>query len=173
MINSVARLLSVLNSETEPTQVSLGFAFAMVAGLTPFFGVHNIAVFLLVFVLRVNLSGFFLATAFFSALAYGLDPLFHILGLKLLTWDALRGLWTWMYNTPVFRVARFNNTILMGSVVFSMALFVPLVLVSNLLIRKYRVHVMAYIDKTRVVQAWKATGLYRAYRGYTDLRGRL
>lgn len=173
MINSVARLLSILNSETEPSQISLGFAFSMVAGLTPFFGIHNLLVFLLVFVLRVNLSAFILGTALFSVIAYGLDPLFHIVGLALLTWDALRGLWTDMYNTTFFRVMKFNNTIFMGSVVFSVAFFVPFVFLSNFLIRKYRLHVMSYIESTRIVQAWKATSMYRMYRSYMDIRSRL
>lgn len=173
MINSVAKLLSIINSETDPSQISLGFAFSMVAGLTPFFGIHNLLVFLLVFLLRVNLSAFLLGTALFSALAYALDPFFHVIGLKLLTSDALRGLWTGMYNMTVFRVAKFNNTIFMGSFVFSILFFVQLLLLSNFLIRKYRVHVMAYIEKTKFVQAWKATGMYRMYRSYMDLRSRL
>lgn len=173
MVNSIAKFLSVLNSETEPAQISLAFAFSMVAGLTPFFGIHNLVVFFLVLVLRVNLSAFILGTAFFSALAYGLDPLFHVIGLNLLTWDALRGIWTQMYNVPVFKVARFNDTIFMGSLVFSILLFVPFVLAANLLIRKYRKHILSFVEKTRIVQAWKATNMYRIYAGYRDFRGRL
>lgn len=173
MINTIAKFLSILNSETSPSQISLGFAFAMIAGLTPFFGIHNLLVFLLVLVLRVNLSSFLLGTALFSALAYGLDPLFHTIGLKLLTADALRGLWTGMYNMTIFRVAKFNNTIFMGSFVFSILLFVPFVIAANFLIKKYRKHVMSYIESTKIVQAWKATGMYRMYKSYRDLRGRL
>ena len=173
MINSIAKLLSILNSETEPSQISLAFAFSMVAGLTPFFSIHNLAVFFLVLTLRVNLSAFILGTAFFSALAYGLDPLFHVIGLKLLTWDAMRAVWTEMYNIAVFKAARFNNTIFMGSFVSSVLLFVPFVLFMNFLIRKYRKHVLSFVEKTRIVQAWKATGMYRVYQSYRDLRSRL
>jgi uncharacterized protein (TIGR03546 family) len=173
MINSIAKLLSILNSETEPGQISLAFAFSMVAGLTPFFGVHNLAVFFLVLVLRVNLSAFLLGTALFSALAYGCDPLFHVIGLKVLTWDAMRGVWTDMYNMAIFRVARFNNTIFMGSFIASIVLFVPFVLAANFLIRKYRTHVLSYVEKTRIMQVWKASGLYRTYQSYKELRSRL
>jgi hypothetical protein len=44
---------------------------------------------------------------------------------------------------------------------------------SNLLIRKYRKHVLAYVEKTRIMQVWKATGLYRTYKSYRELRSRL
>ena len=43
----------------------------------------------------------------------------------------------------------------------------------NFLIRKYRLHILAFVEKTRVMQAWKATGVYRAYESYRDLRSRL
>ena len=35
MIDAVARLLKVLNSETEPGQISLALCLSMIAGFTP------------------------------------------------------------------------------------------------------------------------------------------
>ncbi|MFM8550831.1 MAG: DUF2062 domain-containing protein [Nitrospiraceae bacterium] len=60
----LARLLAVLNSETHPGQISLGFCFAMLAGFTPFLSLHNLLVLLCVLVLRVNLSPFSWACPF-------------------------------------------------------------------------------------------------------------
>lgn len=167
----IAKLLRVLNSETDPTQISLAFAFAMVAGLTPVLSLHNILVLLAVLVLRVNLSAFILAFFFFSGLAYLLDPLFNALGLWVLTAGALRGLWTALYNVTLFRLARFYNTVVMGSLLFSLAAFVPLVLVSNFLILKYRARILAIVRATRVMQAFRATKLYRLYSVYSDYGG--
>ena len=44
MLRLIARFLKVLNSETNPGQISLGFYFAMVAGLTPLLSLHNLVV---------------------------------------------------------------------------------------------------------------------------------
>ncbi|MCA9481390.1 MAG: DUF2062 domain-containing protein, partial [Nitrospira sp.] len=77
MIKLLAKLLRVLNSETEPGQISLGFGLAMIAGLTPLLSLHNLLVLLLVCVLRVNLSAFLLGLALCTGIAYALDPLFH------------------------------------------------------------------------------------------------
>lgn len=171
MLRTVAKLLRVLNSETEPGQISLGFSFALVAGLTPLWSLHNLVVLLLVLVLRVNLSAFLLGLLFFSGLAYLLDPLFHRLGLALLTAGSLQDLWTSLYNSTVWRLERFNNSIVMGSLIFSLAAFVPFLLLSNMLIRRYRAHVLAWVQKTRVMQMFKASKLYHAYQSISGFGG--
>jgi len=52
MLRLIARLLRVLNSETNPGQISLGFCFAMVAGLTPLVSLHNLVVLLHIILLK-------------------------------------------------------------------------------------------------------------------------
>ena len=164
MIKLLAKLLRVLNSETEPGQISLGFGFAMIAGLTPLLSLHNLIVLLLVFVLRVNLSAFILGLTLFTGVAYLLDPLFHLLGLAVLTASPLEGLWTFLYQSVWWRLEYFNNSIVMGSLAFSVGLFVPVLILSNLLIRRYRKHVLAWVQKTKIMQMFKASKLYETYQ---------
>ncbi len=169
MIRGIAKLLRVLNSETEPGQISLGFCLSMIAGLTPFYSLHNLLVLFLLLILRVNISVFIIGLAFFSAIGYLLDPLFHSIGLYLLTMDSLQGLWTYLYNSTIWRIERFNNTIVMGSLVSSMVLFLPLYILSNLVIKRYREHVLKWVEKTRLMQAFKATKFYHIYRSLSGL----
>lgn len=171
MLSAIAKLLSALNSETEPGQISLAFCFAMIAGLTPLFSLHNLLVLLIVLLLRVNLSTFILGLAFFSGIAYLLDPLFHLIGLAVLTAGTLEGLWTALYNTTLFRLEKFNNSIVIGSLLFSLVLFVPIYLIANQMILRYREHVLAWVQKSRIMQAFKATKLYRLYSTYSEFRG--
>ena len=170
MIKLLAKLLRVLNSETDPGQISLGLCFAMVVGLTPLVSLHNLFVLLLVFILRVNLSAFVLGLALFTGIAYLLDPLFHRLGLAVLTASSLADLWTSLYQSVWWRLEHFNNSIVMGSLVFSVAMFVPVLLLSNLLIRRYRKHVMVWVQKSRIMQMFKASKLYRTYETLSSWR---
>ena len=171
MLRSIVKLLRVLNSETEPGQIGLAFSFAMIVGLTPFTSPHNLLVILLVLILRVNLSAFLLGLVVLTGIAYMLDPLFHLIGKGFLTAGALQGLWTTLYNITLFRLLNFNNTILMGSLLFSIVLFVPFLLATNYLIRKYREHILQWVQKTRFMQAFKATKFYRLYSTYSEIRG--
>lgn len=173
MLRMLANLLKVLNSETEPGQISLAFCFAMIAGFTPFWSLHNLIVLLLVLVIRVNLSAFLLGLAFFSGLAFLLDPLFHRIGLAVLTAGPLEGLWTSLYNSTLWRLERFNNSIVMGSLVVSLLLSVPLYPALNWAIRKYRDHVMQWILRTRVMQAFTASRFYSMYQSVSGWGGNL
>lgn len=171
MLRMLAKLIKVLNSETEPGQISLAFCFAMVIGLTPLLSAHNILVVLLVLLLRVNISAFILGWGFFSGVAYLLDPLFNRIGLEVLTAYSLEGFWTALYNITFWRLAKFNNSIVMGALLFSLVLFIPLYLLSNLLIRRYRDTVLAWVQKTRIMQAFKAKKFYALYQAVSGLGG--
>jgi uncharacterized protein (TIGR03546 family) len=170
MLKTFAKFLKILNSDAAPGQISLGFAFAMIAGLTPLMSLHNLVVLFLVLVLRVNLSSFLLGLALFSGLAFALDPLFHRIGLAVLTAPALEGLWTTLYNSTLWRLERFNNSIVMGSLVVSLALFAPLVLIGNRLVQKYRDHVLQWVMKTRLMQTFQASKLYDYYQTVSGWR---
>lgn len=163
MLKMIAKLLKVLNSDADPSQISLAVGFALLSGLLPFFSPLNLLVLFVVFLLRVNLSAYFLGTAFFAGIAYLIDPLLHRIGLALLTATTLEGLWTAMYNSTLWRIQRFNNSVVMGGVVFGVLSFVPLVLLSNALIRRYREHVLAWVRKTRIMQAITASKFYDVY----------
>ena len=170
MIELLAKLLRVLNSETEPGQISLGLCFAMIIGLTPLLSFHNLLVLFLVFILRVNLAAFLMGLALFTGIAYLLDPLFHQLGLAVLASPSLEGLWTSLYQSVWWRLEHFNNSIVMGSLVFSIGLFIPTLLLLNLLIRRYRQHVLAWVQKTKIMQMFKASKLYETYKTLSTWR---
>ncbi|MDR4462287.1 MAG: TIGR03546 family protein [Nitrospirales bacterium] len=170
MIKLLAKLLRVLNSETDPGQISLGLCFALIIGFTPLLSLHNLFVLLLVFILRVNLSAFLLGLALFTGIAYLLDPLFHLLGFAILTAPSLADLWTSLYQSVWWRLEHFNNSIVMGSLVFSVAMFVPVLLLSNLLIRRYRQHVMVWVQRSRIMQMFKASKLYQTYETLSSWR---
>jgi hypothetical protein len=148
MLRMIAKLLKVLNSEAEPGQISVAFCLAMIMGLTPMISIHNLLVLLIVLLVRVNL----------------LDPLFNWIGITVLTVRALEAFWTALYNITLFRLEQFNNSIVTGSLLFSLVFFIPLYLLSNLAIRRYRAHVLAWVQKTRIIQALKASKLYAAYQ---------
>jgi len=169
MIRSIAKLLRILNSETDPMQIGLAFALALVAGLTPTLSLHNLLVLLLALVLRVNLSAFFLGFVVFSAAGFVLDPLFHSMGLALLEAPALEGLWTTLYNSTLWRLERFNNTVVLGSLLASLLAFLPVVAVSNTLIRRFREHILEWARKTRIMRLFQASKLYRAYQAVSGL----
>lgn len=169
MLEALAKLLKVLNSETQPGQISLALALSMIVGFTPVFSLHNIVVIFFVLTLRVNLSAFLLGFITFSGMAYLLDPLFNDFGRAVLTYKGLEEFWTGLYNSTFWRMTRFNNTIVMGSFLSSLIAFMPVVLVGNFIIRRYRTYILAGVRKIRLVQIIKASKFYNIYKSLYGL----
>jgi uncharacterized protein (TIGR03546 family) len=172
MVNYIFKLIKVLHSDTHPGQISLGFALGMIPGLTPVSSPHNLLVLLALLFLRANFSAALLSWAVFSILAYGLDPLFNRLGLFLLTGiDSLQGFWTSLYNAPLVPYTRFNNSVVLGSLVFSILAVSPVYRAGCLMVVKYRETLLERFNRWRVVQIIKASSLYKWYTRYSELRG--
>lgn len=163
MLELIAKLLKVLNAEVSSTQISLGFVTGMIVGLTPLWSLHNLLLLFLVFLIRVNLSAFFLSMGVFSGVAYLVDPMMNQVGVVLLTAASMQDFWTSLYNQPIWRLTHFNNTLTLGSFACATALAIPWFFISNILIKNYRHYVLAWVRKSKFVQLLKAGRLYRVY----------
>lgn len=164
-------LIKLLNSETGHNQIAAGIAAGFVLGMTPAFSLQSALIFLCLFLFRIQIGMAFLAAFFFSFVAWLLDPLFHALGSAVLNLSALEGLFTTLYNMPIVPFTRFNNTIVMGSGVFSLLAFPFVFLGGRALVVQYRVTVVERIRNTKVWKAVKATSLYNLYYTYDKTFG--
>lgn len=151
-MDPITSLLRALNSNADPRQIATGMALGMVLGLTPLLSLHNLLIMLLVFILRINLAGLLLSFGLFSAFAFLLDPMFHQLGHNVLTNPELTGLWTELYNNTFWRMTSFNNTIVMGSLIISLILFFPFVVILGWLVKRYRIHAMKIVEKLHLTR---------------------
>jgi len=169
MLTTLAKLLKALNAEGSPAQISLGFMFGMMIGLTPLWTITNLLLLLIVFLFRINLTAFFLAFATFSGIAYLFDPQMHSLGESLLLNPDLKAMWTQMYINDFWRLTHFNNTLTLGSILVSLILALPLFLISNFIIKKYRQHILNWVRKTKLMKLIKGSKFYRLYEKVSDI----
>ena len=173
MIRQIAKLLRILNSETAPINISLAICFGMVVGLTQMWSVHNIIILFIVLFFRVNLSAFILGTLVFKSFSFLFNGVFHQIGLSLLTADWYRYLGTYLYNITFWKFDRINNTIVVGSIMVSIIGFLPMLLLLNALIKKYRKHILGYIRKTKIAKAMMSSDLYYYYKKITGFKDSL
>lgn len=150
MLSSLFKFLRILSSDVDPIQISLGLTLGMVAGLSPLLSIQCVVALLLMIVLRVNISVFFLSYAVVSLFAYLADPLLANLGNSVLTNPDLQSLFTTMYNNGFWRFLGFNNTVAMGSLVLGAILLVPVLLLSNFLVKKYRLVIEKQIKNSKL-----------------------
>lgn len=167
-IKLILKLINILNKDASPRQIAGGMALGAIAGLTPTASLHNLVVLVLVLMLKVNVTSAIFSWGLFALFAYALDPLFNKVGYHLLTGvPALTPLWTALYNTPVVPWTRFNNTLVLGSLVCSLLAFWPLYFLLAWAVAKYREKVLVWVNKLKIVQALKASKIFMLYQSYS------
>lgn len=168
MIAMLAKLLKALNSDSAPGQVALAFALSLITGLTPLLSVHNLPILFLACVLRINFGAFMLGTLFFSGLAYLIDPWAISVGESLLTHPAYQLFWTELYQSNFWRVTAFNNTLILGSLLIAVSAFIPVFVITRLLISAYRDRLMVWVNKLQITKLLKASKFYKMYQAVAD-----
>ncbi|MGE5803473.1 MAG: TIGR03546 family protein [Gemmatimonadota bacterium] len=164
LIKLIQSLVGALHSEGTPGQLALGIALGSILGLTPLMNVHNAIVFAAIMLLNVSFAGGMLGWALFVPIGFLLDPLFDWIGHSLLLTPALRGLWTSLYNMPIVPLTNFNNTIVLGSLVFALLCFVPLFLATRWAVARYRVTIGARVRQSKFYRAVMASKVYNVYK---------
>jgi uncharacterized protein (TIGR03546 family) len=169
ILKQVFAFLKMLNSDTGTNQIASGIAAGFVLGMTPFFSLQSILIFLCMLVFRIQMGAAFLAAFFFAFAAYLLDPMFHAVGHAVLTANSLQPLFTTLYNMPIVPMTRFNNTVVMGSGIVALLLSPLVYIVARMMVKKYRIVVVDRFKQTKVWKAMQATSFYKWYYKYEQL----
>lgn len=169
ILKQIFAFLRLLNSETGTNQIASGVAAGFVLGMTPFFSLQSILIFLLMLIFRIQIGAVFVSAFFFAFIAYALDPVFHAVGEAVLSSNGLQPLFTTLYNMPIIPFTRFNNTIVMGSGIVAFALSPIIFFGARAAVVKYRATVVARFKQTKLWKAIQATSLYKWYYSYDQL----
>ncbi len=167
-----SNFIKILREGQTPNQIAAGFALGAFVGLTPMLTLQGAFLWLVILTLDVNLSAVFLSAALFGILGALLDPLFHDLGYYLLTdVDGLIPLWTTLYNAPIAPLTRFNNTIVMGSVVSAVVLFIPAYVSMRRFVVLYRSTLGKKLANNAFYKSIRHSPIVRWYQRVRDFGG--
>src|SRR5262245_23621510 len=158
LLKLLQSLVKTLHSDGTPGQIAGGIALGAALGLTPIANAHNLVVVLLLAVLNVSFASGMLAWAVFVPVGFMFDPLFHKLGHALLLGTpALRPLWTAMDNVPGLALTNFNNTVVLGSFVAWVVLFLPLFFAARVGVVRYRETLGKKVMESKLYKAIQAS----------------
>ncbi|MGZ3774116.1 MAG: TIGR03546 family protein [Pseudobdellovibrionaceae bacterium] len=171
LLKQLFNFLRLLNSDTGTNQLAMGLSLGLVLGFAPFLSLQTLLIFFIVFIFRVQLGAAFLSAFVFKFIAYFFDHPAHILGKAVLENENLRPLFTSMYNMPLVPMTRFNNSIVMGSMIVSILLLPLVFYIFKIAIIRYRATIVARFKDTKLWKAFAATKFYNWYLKYSELYG--
>jgi uncharacterized protein (TIGR03546 family) len=163
ILKFLSTLFKALNSDGTPGQVGMGMAVGLCFGLTPLVSMHNLVVLAIAMLTTMSFPGVFLGWALATPIGFLLDPLFHKIGMAILTNESFAPFFTWVVNTPVVALSRLNNSVVLGSLVFWIVVLMPSFFLFRVLVRRYRADVYAHVQKWRIVQVVKGSKIYQTY----------
>ena len=164
LLKLIQSIIKTLHSAGTPGQVAAGVALGSALGLTPLMNVHNLVIFSFLVLLNVSFGGGMLGWMLFVPVGFLLDPLFHVVGLRLLEEPSLRPLWTSWTNTPLLPFTNFNNSVVLGSFVSWVVLAVPIFFAARYAVARYRATVGERVRQSRWYKAVTASQVYNIYR---------
>lgn len=171
VLKQIFGLLKVLNSDTGENQIAAGVACGLILGFAPALSLQTLLVFIIIFIFRVQAGAAFTSAFFFAMVAYIFDPMFDQVGQVILEMESLKPLYTTMYNMPIVPFTKFYNSVVMGAGVVAIAMFPVIFVLTKILVKKYRLKVVAKFEKTKFWKAIKATSFYKWYAKYDQLYG--
>lgn len=138
MLKNLIALLKALNANSKPAQIANSFCIGLLLGFLPKQNLLWFAVFLFFAFVRINKGGYYIFLLVGSFLAPSLDSLFDSLGYTILTFEPMQNIYAVLLEIPFIGFTRFNNTIVMGSLIFGLLIYIPFFFLSLFTIKLWR-----------------------------------
>lgn len=164
MIKKIVSLFKILNSNSKPGEIANAVSLGILLGFVP----KNNLLWWLLFVffsfVRINKSAYFLVTLLMSFIAPAFDSFFDSFGYTILTLPSLEGLFSTLLDIPFVGFTRFNNTVVCGSLVFSLLIYIPLFILLVLFVKLWRTKITAVWNKSRIAAFFYKLPLVEKFR---------
>lgn len=151
MLKAFIRFFKALNSNVHPGAIAHAVCLGMILGFLP----KNNALWYILTVfflfMRINKGSFILFTFLFSLLAPVCDNLFDSIGWAVLTFTPLTSFFSGLLEIPFVAFTRFNNTIVCGSLLSSLILYVPVYILVRIFLKYWRAFLAPAVRKTKLV----------------------
>jgi uncharacterized protein (TIGR03546 family) len=172
ILKFLSKIIKLLESAASPAQIVWGFVLGMFLGFIPGFSLFKIVIILLIILLNVNITMAIVAYALCGLLGYLLDGLFHSIGYwTLVQIPFLQSLWTAIYNASILPYSRFNNTVVMGGLISSIVLIVPVFFLMKAFVISYRKTISARVKKLKIVKVLSSSKLVGLYKKIKSIGG--
>lgn len=161
MLNSIVKLFQALNSNKSSSEIAHACCMGVMLGFMPKNNAFWYIIFFFFMFVRINKGTYLVITALVSLFAWMLDPMFNSIGYSVLTYPPLEGFFSWLFDVPFVGFTRFNNTIVMGSFVFSMMLYIPIFVLIKILVKLWRKKIAIKFGDSAIVKFFQKIPLIR------------
>ena len=140
MLDNILKVFKGLNSNSDPSAIAHSVCLGFLLGVLPKNNIFWYVLFVFVFFMRINKSLYAIMILLVLTFVAHMDPLFDNIGNFILATNYSASFFNQALKIPLFSLTKLNNSIVMGSFVFSLLIYIPLYLLIRLFVflwRKY------------------------------------
>jgi uncharacterized protein (TIGR03546 family) len=154
MFRYIKKFFQSLNANAHPGDIAHAVSLGLILAFVPKGNLLWPFLFVFTFFIRSNKGAFFLSMILLTFVAPLVDPLFETIGYGVLSFSPLQGVYSSLYQTPFIGLTNFNNTIVAGSLVTGILLYVPVYLLFMTLVNVYRKKIQPKIVNSKIYVAF-------------------
>ena len=154
---SWTRFKGTVSGFDTPHQLGLGMAFGVAVGLIPKDSLLPYAIGVIAILSTANLLCFTIGLVVAHVISPFMDHLTHAIGSWSLTFNPLEPLWATLIELPVMPWTKFNNTVVMGTLVLGILLAIPVYTLTRMVGRTTSRWFVSRWDRTTASSSSTAT----------------
>jgi len=162
-VSILRQLIKGLLSDNEDYQIALGISFGMIIGIIPKNNLCAQIIFIISLSTKANVPFLILSIFAFSLISPITDIITDKIGYFVLGIKSLEPFFTKLYNMAVIPWTDFNNTVVMGGVIFGIIMFYPVYLFSKKFGKFYNLKLREKISNLKIIKILKASWLFEWY----------
>lgn len=148
-------MINAFSSNTDPGAIAHAFACGILLGFMPKGNLLWILLFVFIFFLRIQRATFSITVIVAALFAPLLDNAFDSVGYWMLAKESLIPVYIELLDIPFVRFTKFNNTIVMGSLIIGLACYIPAYAFGRGFVWLWRKYLADAIRRSRVVKLTK------------------
>lgn len=152
MVKFITNLLKALNANVNPAEIAHAFACGTILGLMPKDNLLWYLVFVFILFVRINKPAYLIMTLIGAAISPAFDGLFDTVGYAFLTIPALSGFFGTLLDIPFVAFTKFNNSVVMGSFLCGIALYVPVYFLGRFFVYIWRKYATDFIRNSKIAK---------------------
>ncbi len=168
MIKILAKLLKALNSNVNSAELAHAFSCGFILGFMPKNNFLWYLVFIFVLFIKINKPLYLLSVLFSSFLAPLFDGCFDSVGYAFLTLPQFSDFFAALIEIPFVGFTKFNNTVVIGSLLCGLVIYVPLYFLAKILVHLWRKYFAERLRNLRVVKAFQKLPLIEKVKSLVE-----
>lgn len=152
MLKALIKFFKALNQNSNPSEIANAVCCGMILGFMPKNNALWYIIAIFCFFLRIQKGSYIISTFLFSLLSPCLDFWFDFFGYFILKLDFMQPVFVALMKIPLIGYTKFYNSIVMGSLLTSLILYIPMFFFVKFLIQLWRSYLVPVVRKTKLVK---------------------